>query len=186
MYGNSSYYDKISNSIIRACRWGLCITLALILTTNCAPKTNPSYSSLIIAQLDKVATPLYEFYAQIQQGTFTTDYSSLRETHYNAILAEMECLKLKIVSRPNRNPAMQSSALKCYYAKINKPYHTIPYSQLKQSPSLLYIDLLINDWEQLKISDSKMNLSAAKIQTSRKKLSDYLEQIAIYENILNQ
>ena len=186
MYALSSCYDKISASLIRASHWGVCLALVGILYSSCAFKFSPNYSALILTQLDQIAPPLYELCYQMEQGTNSSDYKSLREAHYNALLAKMESLKLKIISRPNINPALQSTALKCYYDKLHQPNNAIHYTQLEESPSLIYLNSLIEDWKQLKISDSKRNLSTAEIEEYRHKFSYALVQIAIYENILNQ
>ncbi|MEC4050215.1 hypothetical protein OX284_012300 [Flavobacterium sp. SUN046] len=186
MNGIPLKYHNLKTSFLRTSKLCLIFGSIHLAPSSCGERVNSGYSKKIIDHVNKVAVPIYKLFAETQQGTLVSEYSNHRESQYNDIIADLETLKLKIVSRPNLNPALQSTALKCYNIRYNIPCKSISYKELKESPSKKGVDDLIKNFEQLKLSDSKANLSDSEIRSFHLKISIYLDLIETYENILNQ
>lgn len=186
MIGIYSPYCSLKSSFLRNLKICLLFSSVQLGTSSCAEKLNSGYSKKIVDHVNNVALSLYKLFAENQKGTLTKEYSTLREPQYNTIIADLETLKLQIISRPNINPAFQSAALKCFNTRFNIPCNSISYKELIEYPSKQSVEDLIKTIQQLKFSDSKANLNERKIRSFRTKISKNLNLIATYENILNQ
>lgn len=186
MNGIHPQYHYLKSSLLRASK--LCFIFSSIQfgTSFSIEKLNSGYSKKIIGQVNKVVEPLYKLFAEIQQGSLTCEYTAHRECQCNAIIANLEILRLHIVSRANHNPTHKSTVLKCYNTQFNIPCKSISYKELNEYPSKKGVDNLIKNLEQLKLLDSKANLNASEVLTFHQKMSNHLDLIATYENILNQ